>query len=189
MQQVPLFVRREVKDLRRAKIAAVECQNMARCRVRFFPVRKRKVLDLVSASFAADGGEEVPAPIMKSSVKAFTLAELLVVIAVIGVIAAIAIPAMSGFFGQADSAKTERNAQYLVSTFNAARAAGNSMSFANATEAIEAVTTSPGIPGRGEYASSRFYVPMDPAEVTKASTRISLGLAGTASEGSLTIER
>src|SRR5437868_2465010 len=126
---------------------------------------------------------------MKSDTRAFTLIELLTVIAVIGVIAAVAIPSLSGVFGQADAAKTERNAQYLVSTFNAARAAGNSTTFADAAEAIAAVTTAPGLSGRGDYATSKFYVPMEPAEVTAATTRISLGLAGTATEGSLTIQR
>jgi general secretion pathway protein G len=126
---------------------------------------------------------------MKSSVRAFTLVELLVVIAVIGVVAGIAISSMTGIFGKADTAKAERNAQYLVSTFNAARAAGNSTSYPSAAEAITALTTSPGLTGRGQWAGAQFYVSLAPADITEATTRISLGLAGTAAEGCLTIDR
>src|SRR5437016_2037987 len=124
---------------------------------------------------------------MKSSLRAFTLVEVLVVVALIGVLSSLAIPAMSGDFGKADADKIERNAQTIVSIFNSARAAGNSTSYASATDAIAAVMTSPGISGRGQYSTSQFYVPMETPQITEASARIALGLAGTATEGSLTI--
>ena len=110
--------------------------------------------------------------------KGFSLVELLVVIAVIGVIAAIAIPAMSGIFGQADSAKIRRNAQNIVSVFNAARAAGNQDVAADAATAIGLVTTTPGVTGSGTFLGSNFYVAMDAAEVTAATGLIETALIG-----------
>ena len=118
--------------------------------------------------------------------KGFSLVELLVVIAVIGVIAAIAIPAMSGIFGKADTAKVKRNAQNLVSTFNAARAAGNTTTFADASEAITAITSGTGIAGGGTFSTSRFFVSMDAAEVTAARTaHIQGAIVGSTDDGTL----
>ena len=117
----------------------------------------------------------------------FGFIELFVVISVIGILSAIAIPALSGVFVKAGQSKAERNAQSLVSTFNAARAAGNTASYASITDAISAVTTSPGISGGGTYASSHFFVPMAPAEITEASAKIAPALLGSASEGTLII--
>ena len=104
--------------------------------------------------------------------KGFSLVELLVVIAVIGVIAAIAIPAMSGIFGKADATKSKRNAQNIVGTFNAARAAGNVTVYANTAAAITAITSTTGIAGGGAFATSNFVVPLSSTEVTAASTTI-----------------
>ncbi len=103
--------------------------------------------------------------------KGFSLVELLVVIAVIGVIAAIAIPAMSGIFGKSEAAKTRRNAQNIVGTFNAARAAGNTTSYTQA-DAITAVTGA-GISGAGAFAGSTFVVPLSTTESAAASGSIS----------------
>ena len=57
--------------------------------------------------------------------KGFSITELLIVIAVIGVITGISIPSISGMFYKGEAAKNYRNAQSIVSAFNAARAAGN----------------------------------------------------------------
>jgi prepilin-type N-terminal cleavage/methylation domain-containing protein len=119
--------------------------------------------------------------------RGFGFSELLVVIAVIGVLTSIAIPAMSGVFGKAEGARTMRNAQNIVSTFNAARAAGNSTSYSNSAEAIAAITTSPGINGGGIYSSNAFYVSMLPAQITEASARIASQLSGPPTEGNLII--
>ena len=105
--------------------------------------------------------------------KGFSLVELLVVIAVIGVIAAIAIPAMSGIFGKADTTKSKRNAQNIVGTFNAARAAGNVTSYPDAGAAVTAVTSTTGITGGGAFATSNFVVPLSTTEVSLASGSIS----------------
>jgi len=51
---------------------------------------------------------------------AFTLVEMLVVIAVIGLLAAISIPMISNVFGNAEEGKDKRNAQILASMASAA---------------------------------------------------------------------
>jgi len=72
--------------------------------------------------------------------RGFSLVELLVVIAVIAIIAAIAIPNIANITGSATGSKDLRNAQSIVSTFNAARAAGFNASQTLAT-AIAAVAS------------------------------------------------
>ena len=60
----------------------------------------------------------------KNSKKGFSLVEMLVVIAVIGVLTAIAIPIIGRINEQATIAKDNRNAQAVVTMYNAARAGG-----------------------------------------------------------------
>lgn len=110
--------------------------------------------------------------------KGFSLVELLVVIAVIGVIAAIAIPAMSGIFGQADTQKVNRNAQNIVASFNAARAAGNTTVFADEQACVDAITAAPGIAGAGTFSTSQFVSVMAAAEATLAMAKIGTTGAG-----------
>ena len=87
-------------------------------------------------------------PVMKkptyilSVQRGFSLVELLVVIAVIAIIAAIAIPNIANITASATGSKDLRNAQSIVSTFNAARAAGLRDSFANAGAAANSVALS-----------------------------------------------
>lgn len=75
-----------------------------------------------------------------SGQKGFSLVELLVVIAVIAIIAAIAIPNIAGITGAANQAKAQRNAQNIVSTWNAAIAAGATNAPTTVAEAITAIT-------------------------------------------------
>ena len=56
---------------------------------------------------------------------AFSLVEMLVVIAVIGILAAIAVPNIGKINGAAEESKNRRNAQQLSSVCNAAQAAGH----------------------------------------------------------------
>lgn len=124
--------------------------------------------------------------LIKSNVKkGFSLVELLVVIAVIGVIAAIAIPAMSGIFGKSESAKAARNSQSIVSTFNAARAAGHNATYTDVAAAVAAVTTTGGISGRGAFSGSVFAAPMTTTERDLADDGIALSSTG--ADGVLTL--
>ena len=62
---------------------------------------------------------------METSTQAFTLPELITVIAIIGVIAAIAIPAMSNFTGSAQNATVKAMAQRLAATYMTALTTGH----------------------------------------------------------------
>lgn len=62
---------------------------------------------------------------------AFSLVEMLVVIAVIGILAAIAVPNIGKINGAAEESKNRRNAQQLSSVCNAAQAAGHDFVGAN----------------------------------------------------------
>ena len=93
---------------------------------------------------------------------------------------------MSGIFGRADSAKTKRNAQSIVSTFNAARAAGNNVSYATVNAAVDAITSAP-LHGGGVFASSQYFVAMNAAEVTAAKNYIADDLNGSATQGTLSV--
>lgn len=119
----------------------------------------------------------------------FGFVEVIIVISVIGIMTSIAIPAVSRVFARSETTRDSRNAQSLVSTFNAARAAGNNNSYSDAESAIGAVTTLPGINGRGIYATCAFYVSMSGSEITEASAKIEPALSGSTTEGFLTIKR
>jgi len=71
---------------------------------------------------------EVASTLMKTPTllhhQAFSLAELLVVIAVIAIIAAVVVPAIAGITSSAGASKNLRNAQSIATTYNAAIAAG-----------------------------------------------------------------
>jgi len=62
--------------------------------------------------------------LVSSNKGAFSLVEMLVVIAVIGVLAAIAVPNIGRINDAANESKDRRNAQQLASVANAAQAAG-----------------------------------------------------------------
>lgn len=62
---------------------------------------------------------------MKTSSAAFSIVELLVVIAAIAIIATIAIPNMSNIIGAVNNSRDQRNAQSLAAIASAARAAGH----------------------------------------------------------------
>lgn len=94
----------------------------------------------------------------KSSTQGFSLVELLVVIAVIGVIASIAIPSIGSINGAAKTASYQRNAQSIVSTFQAGQAAG--LLWTGATRnALVAKVVSGQAPADGAFLNKTFKVP------------------------------
>lgn len=108
---------------------------------------------------------------VRAAVRAFSLVELLVVIAVIGIIAAIAIPNIAGITGGASTAKNQRNAQSLASVFSAARAAGNTASYADVGAATAAISGNSTL----TVGSATFSVPnLSGADLTGAQTYLSL---------------
>jgi len=83
-------------------------------------------------------------PYIRSIKCGFSLIELLIVIATI---VAVAIPTVASITGAATGTKNVRNAQTIVSTFNAARAAGCNANTANADSAISLVSGTNSIMG------------------------------------------
>ena len=113
-------------------------------------------------------------PIESQSQKGSPIDEAFAVIGLfvlIGVIAVVFNPDLLSSLGSApDGPKPRRNAQAIVSTFNAARAAGNQTIYATKEDAIAAVIA--GTNGGGTFSNSLFHAPMGPAEVTEASALI-----------------
>ena len=70
---------------------------------------------------------------------AFSLVEMLVVIAVIGILAAIAVPNIGKINGAAEESKNRRNAQQLSSVCNAAQAAGHDFVGADLATTVTAI--------------------------------------------------
>ncbi|WP_038162785.1 prepilin-type N-terminal cleavage/methylation domain-containing protein [Verrucomicrobium sp. BvORR106] len=87
----------------------------------------------------------------------FSLIEMLVVIAVIGVIAAIAIPSISGISDAATKTKDQRNAQNIVSVFQAGVAAGATWDISAPDKTVADVVK--GKTGTGAFATKSFSVP------------------------------
>lgn len=76
---------------------------------------------------------------MKTS--AFSLIEVLVVIAIIGILSAIALPFISNVSQAADNTRIVRNAQTLASTYNSAIAAGVPMTAASDLDSAVVIIT------------------------------------------------
>ena len=98
-----------------------------------------------------------------SSKKGFSLVEMLVVIAVIGVLTAIAIPIIGRINEQAKVAKDNRNAQAVVTMYNAARAAG-----AGDTLTVDMLTAATGLTVTDKISQETvtFKLDIDPSEIT-----------------------
>ncbi len=104
---------------------------------------------------------------LKKRMLAFSLVEMLVVIAVIGVITAVAIPTVSRIKETAQDANQRRNAQNLLSVYSAAQAAGYDFAYEDGDtasavlsepEIIEAVITGTTIESGGPMADTFFGV-------------------------------
>lgn len=88
----------------------------------------------------------------------FSLIEMLVVIAVIGVIAAIAIPSISGINDAAAKSKDQRNAQNIVSVYQAGVAAGIDWKATSEADLVTKVVTGQKVTG-GAFDGKFFQVP------------------------------
>ena len=106
--------------------------------------------------------------------RAFSLVEILVVIAVVGVLAAIAINTLTGIAEKSRRTITNQNAATIANLFVGARAAGDTFAGYDKNKVIDALTTAPGLRGHGKMDGITFYVSMSPAEVAavKASTSL-----------------
>jgi prepilin-type N-terminal cleavage/methylation domain-containing protein len=88
----------------------------------------------------------------------FSLIELLVVIAVIGIIAAIAIPNIGNINSSAQTVTNQRNAQSIVSLYEAGSAAGVAWTGGNRNQKVAAVVAGD-TPQNGIFAGKSFRVP------------------------------
>lgn len=117
---------------------------------------------------------------MKSTVNShskagFGLNELLTVITVIGIMAAIAVPAFGGLWERGESTKNRRNAQSLVNTYSAARAAGATFTVYTKSGVANALTGNAGsrrVTGGGIFATSEFLLALSPEEVSNSLTYV-----------------
>ncbi len=94
--------------------------------------------------------------------QAFSLVELLVVIAVIGIMAGIAIPMISNINANSAKAKDKRNAQNICSVYGAARSAG--AAFSSTTKEGIVGELAQGISGGGSFGSNRFQLNVSAGE-------------------------
>ncbi|MGY8644404.1 MAG: type II secretion system protein [Verrucomicrobiales bacterium] len=107
---------------------------------------------------------------------AFSLVEMLVVIAVIGVITAIAVPQIANINSKARAGKDRRNAQNIASVVAAAQAAGHDFLVGNATPAAVVTAVVAGdSPTTGPFAGTLFGIQgMDPTDQTGALTYLKI---------------
>ena len=111
-----------------------------------------------------------------TAAKGFSLVEMLVVIAVIGVIAAIAIPSIGNINSSAKTATNQRNAQSIVSMYQAGAAAGIVWGGADRNAQVAAVITG-ATPSDGAFAGKSFKVP-NMADADKVAAYPYIGVDG-----------
>jgi prepilin-type N-terminal cleavage/methylation domain-containing protein len=108
--------------------------------------------------------------------RAFTLAEMVVVIGVITVLAAVAIPAIQYVYDSSREAKNRRNAQVMVSVWNAALGAGvdtttlpiGADKIATAKNIVSYFSTPR--TGAGVARDMSFHMDLDPGEIQAAAS-------------------
>jgi prepilin-type N-terminal cleavage/methylation domain-containing protein len=93
---------------------------------------------------------------------AFSLVELLVVIAVIGVMAALAVAVYANATQGATMAKNRRNAQTLTHVYGAAIAAGAALATDSVGAIIDNLQT--GVTGVGQFSTTTFKIDLSDAE-------------------------
>ncbi len=113
-------------------------------------------------AFVPNTNHTIETKLMKKNViqnVAFTLVEMLVVIATIGVIAAIAIPNINSIERQAREAKNQRNAMTIVSMYQSGDAAGVEWKGGNRWAKVHAVLEG-ATPTDGAFTGKNFRVQM-----------------------------
>ncbi len=111
---------------------------------------------------------------------AFSLVEMLVVIAVIGIIAAIAVPNIGKINDSAKEATARRNAQSIASVFASAQAAGLDFSTGSTTVAqiVTKIVTGAKVTEKGPFENTFFGVPgLTTADQTAAAPYLSFDTA------------
>jgi hypothetical protein len=109
-------------------------------------------------------------PIVAQTQKGFSIREQLTVIAGLSFVAAILLMSKTELLGSADGDKDGLNARAIVSTFNAAREAGNQTNYATKEEAIAAIIK--GTYGEGRFSTSFFQLPLNAAGIPAVSPLI-----------------
>src|SRR2546426_12620848 len=71
MDQIPLAMRREIENLRRAEVTGIDLENVARRFVGIFPVSEREIFNLMRTFPAADGAEQMPAAVVVNNRRVF----------------------------------------------------------------------------------------------------------------------
>jgi len=106
---------------------------------------------------------------------AFSLVEMLVVIAVIGIMAAIAVPQIGRINDAAKESKDKRNAQNIASVCGSAQAAGLDFVGADVAATVSAVVAGNTVTDPGPFQNTFFGVPnLSAADQTSAATYLEL---------------
>lgn len=111
--------------------------------------------------------------IKQGRLRAFSLVEMLVVVAIIALIAAIAVPTMGSIISKSESNVARRTAQILVSTAEGAVGAGSQgvAAAANESEALDILST--GVNGAGLFSDVVFRVPLSADDKVKVDAYLS----------------
>jgi prepilin-type N-terminal cleavage/methylation domain-containing protein len=109
----------------------------------------------------------------QGELRAFSLVEMLVVIAVIALIAAIAVPTMGSIISKSERNVSRRTAQILVSTAEGAVGAGSQEVAAAVNEGDALDILSNGVNGAGLFSDVVFRVPLNAEEKAKVDAYLS----------------
>ena len=101
--------------------------------------------------------------------RAFSLVEMLVVIAVIGIVSAIGIPLVHNALGRSDEAAAQRNAQIVAAMAGQALHAGNTTLIDAPTKKAAVELLASGVSGTGNFSNIQFRFVLSPGEQERVS--------------------